>query len=85
MTCDVRDVDVLGARLLVLRVPPAVEPIRWNNKIRWRVGDRCQEIDAATWMEQQLRRVGWDWSAQPSTLTVAEVSPLALESLDRLR
>jgi ATP-dependent DNA helicase RecG len=79
MTCDVRDVDVLGARLLVLRVPPAVEPIRWNNKIRWRVGDQCQEIDAATWMEQQLRRVGWDWSAQPSTLTVAEVSPLALE------
>ena len=79
LTCDIRDVDVLGARLLVLRVPEAVEPVRWQGKIRWRVGDGCEEIDAGTWMELQLRRRGWDWSAEETTRTTADVNPVALE------
>ena len=73
VTVDARAVTVGGARLLVLRMVEAVEPVRHDNRIRWRVDDHCVEIDAATWHDRHLNRIGFDWSAQPSTHPVARM------------
>ena len=79
LTVDVTEIVMEGFRLLVLRVPPAVEPIRWQGKVRWRVGVRCVEIDPARWFEQRLIRAGHDASASPSGRHVSDVSSLAVE------
>lgn len=67
LTVDVRAALFEGVRLLVLRVPEALEPIRHRNRINRRVDDHCVEVDAASWWEGRLHRLGYDWSAQPST------------------
>lgn len=72
--------DVAGHRLLVLRCPEAVEPVRIDGSIRWRVGDACVEVDAATWHDQRLRRLGYDWSTQPSAVPAASARSGALET-----
>lgn len=79
VTVDARAVTVGGARLLVLRMVEAVEPVRHDNRIRWRVDDHCVEIDAATWHDRHLNRIGFDWSAQPSTHPVADVRASAVQ------
>jgi ATP-dependent DNA helicase RecG len=66
LTVDARAVEVNGVRLLVITAPEAIEPIRWRDKIRWRVGDHCVEIDPATWHSKRMLRQRFDWSAQPS-------------------
>jgi ATP-dependent DNA helicase RecG len=39
LTVDVREAQVRGVRLLVVLAPQAIEPVRWNNRIFWRVDD----------------------------------------------
>ena len=48
LTVDVTEATVRGVRLLVLVSPVAVEPIRVNGRITWRVDDHCVEVDVAT-------------------------------------
>lgn len=79
LTVDIREVEMNGTRLLVLRPPEAVEPIRWHGRIHWRVDDHCVEVDAATWMAGRLHRSGFDWSAQPSGHRLEDVRPSAVE------
>lgn len=79
LTVEVREVDMNGSRLLVLRPPEAIEPIRWRSRIRWRVDDNCVEVDAATWMAGRLHRSGFDWSAQPSGHRLEDVRASAVE------
>ena len=79
VTVDARAVTVAGARLVVLRMVEAVEPVRHDNRIRWRVDDHCVEIDAATWHDRHLNRIGFDWSAQPSTHPVTDVRATAVQ------
>lgn len=79
LTVDVVEREVRGTRLLLLRSPEAVEPIRMDNRIRWRVRDSCVEVDAATWHDRRLRRVGYDWSAQPSGHPVTAARSTALQ------
>lgn len=71
--------EVGGVRLLVIRSPHAVEPVAWKNRVTWRVGDQCQDIDAGTWMDRRAQGWGYDWSAQPSTMTVDDVRAAAVE------
>lgn len=66
-------------RVLEIVAPAALEPIRFRGKIRHRVGKNCVEIDAATWAGTHQIRMGYDWSAQPSTRTLADVRAAALE------
>jgi ATP-dependent DNA helicase RecG len=68
-----------GAAQGALRSPEAVEPIRIDNRIRWRVRDSCIEVDAATWHDRRLRRVGYDWSARPSGHPVTAARSTALQ------
>ena len=79
LTAEIRPVVVHGVRLLVVRSPEAVEAIRVGNRLTWRADDHCVEIDAASWNERMRRRLGVDWSAQPSTRGPADISASALE------
>lgn len=45
----------------------------------WRVGSNCVDVDAVTWRAGMLQRIGYDWSAQPSGHTLADVRPAALD------
>jgi len=78
LTVEVEVVMLNAVRLLLIRSPEAIEPIRNNNKISWRVSDRCVEVDASTWHARTLRRAGFDWSAQKSGHRIAEVRSVAL-------
>ncbi len=79
LTATVRIVGLDGDRLLVLTTPEAIEPIRHDGKLKWRVDDNCVEVDATTWHAGRLQRIGVDWSAQPSGHTLADVNPIAVE------
>lgn len=79
LTITVRETALDGVRLLVLTAPEAIEPIRYNRRIRWRVSDHCVEIDAASWHAENRRRLGADWSAEASGHTLAAANPVAVE------
>ncbi len=68
-----------GTRILVLWTDYAIEPIYYNNKLKWRVNKSCVEIDPTSWHAGHRRRFGYDWSAQPSGHTIEDVSPFAVE------
>ncbi len=78
LTVDVREVLIEGARLLVVRSPQAIEPIRSNHKITWRVDDRCVEVDAATWHARRMSLARYDWSALDSHVDAQESRPEAV-------
>jgi len=79
LTVDVATHEVSGRRLLVLRAPQALEPIRVNGKIRWRVGTNCVEIDAHTWHARRMADLNFDWSSEESSVPVEAARPVALE------
>lgn len=79
LTIAVRVLDLDGTRLLVLATHEAIEPIRHEGRIKWRVDDHCVEVDPTTWHAGKLQRRGVDWSAQPSGHTLADVNPVAVE------
>jgi len=79
LTVDARPVTVAGVRVLVLVMHQAIEPIRWNEKIRWRVGPNCVEVDASTWHARRMAHEHFDWSTQESFIDASSVRPAALE------
>ncbi len=80
LTVSVREVTFIGQfRLLILRCPEAVQPIRVNQKITWRVNAACVEVDASTWQDRRMRRIGYDWSAQASGLSASQVRAAAVD------
>ena len=79
LTVAVRVAELDSCRLLVLSTHEAIEPIRYQGRIRWRVDDNCVEIDPTTWHNRRLHSLGYDWSAQPSGHTLADISPIAVE------
>ncbi len=78
LTVDVRELSIDGCRLLVLRIPRAVEPIRYKGKFHWRVGASCVEIDASAWHDMQ-RKLHFDWSAESSHRPLSDARASALE------
>ncbi len=78
LTVDVQEVWVRGVRLLIVIAPYAVEPVRYQNHIRWRVNDNCVEVDAATWHARRMQRLNYDWSSDESTAPVSSARPQAL-------
>lgn len=79
LTVAVRVAELDGCRLLVLSTFEAIEPIRYQGRIRWRVNDNCVDIDPTTWHNRRLHTLGYDWSAQPSGHTLSDISPIAVE------
>lgn len=79
ITPDVIEVDVLGVRLLVVICASAVEPVRINDRIKWRVNDKCVEVDAATWHARRMGALNYDWSGDVSTLSLSDARPQAID------
>ncbi|MGH3247165.1 MAG: ATP-binding protein [Trebonia sp.] len=77
LTIAVREADLDGTRILVLTTYEALEPIRFEGKLKWRVNDNCVEVDPTSWHSSKLARSGIDWSAQPSGHTLEDASPVA--------
>ena len=80
LTVVVKELHMGRTRLLVLTALPAIEPIRYQGKIRWRVDDNCVEVDPAAWHDRQMRLRKFDWSVLPSGHTLDDVNPGALEA-----
>ena len=59
--------------------PSAVEPIRVNDRILWRLGDHCVEVDAATWHARRMRALNYDWSGDSSSTPASAARSAALE------
>lgn len=78
LTVDVAEATVGAVRLLVVRAPQAVEPLRVDGKIRWRVGAQCVEVDASTWHAKRMSALNYDWSADESRITLDKVRAGAL-------
>jgi ATP-dependent DNA helicase RecG len=79
LTITVETVELDDSRLLVLKTHEAIEPIRVDGRIKWRVDDNCVEVDPTSWHAGRMRRAGVDWSAQPSGHSLADVRTVALE------
>lgn len=79
LTVDAQPVEINGVRLLVIRSPQALEPIRWRGRLTWRVDDRCVEIDSTTWHSRRMTRERYDWSEQSSFVDPREARPRALD------
>lgn len=79
LTTTVRPVELEGHRLLVVSTHQAIEPIRYEGRLKWRVDDNCVDIDPSSWHSGRIQQTGVDWSAQPSGHVVSDASPIALE------
>lgn len=78
LTVDVHEEHLAGVRLLVVRAPQAIEPIRYRKRITWRVNDRCVEVDASSWHARRMTRERYDWSELSSQVDPREVRSGAL-------
>jgi ATP-dependent DNA helicase RecG len=77
LTIATREGDLNGSRILVLTTHEAIEPIRFEGKLKWRLNDNCVEVDPTSWHSGKLTRSGIDWSVQPSGHMLEEASPVA--------
>ncbi|WP_194165048.1 ATP-binding protein [Pseudactinotalea sp. HY160] len=78
LTLDVTEARINGTRLLILIAPSALEPVRMNGKIHWRVEDHCVEVDASTWHARRIQALNYDWSADASSVPATHARPQAL-------
>ena len=79
LTVAARELLLDGRRLLVLSTPEAWEPIPYRGRILWRLNDNCVEVDLTSWHDRRTLRSGFDWSAQPSSHTLADLDGAAVE------
>lgn len=78
LTARIDEGDLSGTRVLVLTTHQAIEPIRYEGRIKWRVDDNCVEVDPTTWHAGRIGRDGVDWSAQLSSHHIGDAKPEAL-------
>jgi ATP-dependent DNA helicase RecG len=69
-----------GARIYLINVPPALEEIRVDGKLRARHGTDCVELSGDRAREFLERRRRYDWSAEPADIKLSQAS---LEALRR--
>jgi ATP-dependent DNA helicase RecG len=69
-----------GARILVLLVAESPDPVEHpDHRLRWRVGDRCVEVDRSEWWRHRADRIGVDPMAAPTPMTADDVRDQALQ------
>jgi ATP-dependent DNA helicase RecG len=71
------------ARLYLISVPPAIEEVRVDGKLRARRGDNCLELDGNAAREFLEKRRRFDWSSEPSGFPLSTADPAALASARR--
>lgn len=79
LTVDIVERTVAHSRVLVITAPRAIEPIRYEGRIRWRVGTNCVEVDPNTWHAKRMSELNYDWSAQESALPATAARAGAIE------
>jgi ATP-dependent DNA helicase RecG len=67
-----------GARIYLINVQPALEEVRVGGKLRARHGTDCIELSGDRAREFLERRRRYDWSAEPSGMTLSQADPAAL-------
>lgn len=67
-----------GARLYLINVPPAMEEIRVDGKLRARHGTDCVEMSGDRARAFLERRRRYDWSAEDSVMRLGDAIPEAL-------
>lgn len=76
---DVRSLDVDGVRLLLVLVQRSYQLHRSAKKFKHRVGTQCVEMSAVDQRRAEEDRQGYDWSAERSDATLADVSEGAVD------
>ena len=71
--------EVEGRRIYLIDVPPALEEVRVDGKLRARFGDQCRELSGDRAREFLERQRNYDWSARPSTFRLSAAVPEALD------
>ncbi len=79
LAVSIREVDMEGTRILVLKTDQAIEMIYFNGKAKWRVNDHCVPVDPTAWFAEMGRRAGYDWSAEGSGHTFEDVDSGAID------
>jgi ATP-dependent DNA helicase RecG len=75
----VEEREYLGARVLLILVAESPDPVEdMDHRVRWRVGDRCVEVDRAEWWTHRATLLGVDPMAAPTNHTVSDIPDSAL-------
>ncbi|WIM67758.1 DUF5635 domain-containing protein [Corynebacterium breve] len=83
---SIQDYSVEGLRVLAIYVAESSEPVEdTSGRLRWRVSDRCVEVDRSEWWQHRDTVRGYDPLASASTKTAADVRPGALGIARRWR
>lgn len=72
-----------GARIYLIDVPPNLEEVYVNHRLRARFGTACEEVTGSRARELLERRRGYDWTAEPSGLRFSDAAADALASARR--
>lgn len=70
--------EVVGKRVYLINVPPALEEVRVEGKLRARMGSSCEEVSGDRARQFLQARRGYDWSATPSGMRLSQADPEAL-------
>jgi ATP-dependent DNA helicase RecG len=73
-----------GARIYLINIQPALEEVRVGGKLRARHGTDCIELSGDRAREFLERRRRYDWSAEPSGMTLSQADPDALRRAHEL-
>ena len=83
LTVDIREADVSGARLLVISVPQAVEPVPYQRKFTHRQGASCVPVTSTQLLQGIFVHAAADPSHRESQTRVGDVSDSTQASLRR--
>ena len=83
ITVDIREANVAGARLLVIAVPQAVEPVPFERRYQHRRGAACVPVNSTELLQGLFAGAAADPSQRESVWTLDDVSESAAASLRR--
>jgi ATP-dependent DNA helicase RecG len=79
LAVDVQPIEEDGVRLLLVLVHRSYRLHRCAKRFKHRIGTQCVEMSAEDQRRAEEDRSGYDWSAEPSGATLADVSEGAVE------
>ena len=83
LSTEIRPVDLGGARLLVISIPQAVEPVPFNGKYRHRIGRACVPVTSTELLQGLFADAAADPSHHRSGYSTSDIAEEAVASLRR--
>lgn len=80
LAVEVEEVDVFGARLLLINVPDVLQEITVDSKLRTRRGKECVDLTGDQARQFLESRRKFDWTAETSSMHLSDVTPEAVLS-----